>query len=192
MDTELNYTQIAKHWVALNPLFLDTETTGLGPGTGICEVAIIDLAGNVVFQSLIKPACAIGPKAESIHGISNDMVAAAPTIADVWPRLCQVLKERHVVIYNADFDVPMLYQSARIAGADLPDLGFEPHCAMRLFADYYGEWDDYHGNNRWQSLGKAINILGIQQDDTLHRAQADADACRKVLLAMAESKAKEQ
>ena len=52
----------ARGVIAADPtsiLILDSETTDLGGE--IIDLAIIDLAGSVVFQSLFNPVCQIDP-----------------------------------------------------------------------------------------------------------------------------------
>ena len=41
--------QSARDLMALNPVFLDTETTGTGANDLIIEVGIVDLEGNTLF-----------------------------------------------------------------------------------------------------------------------------------------------
>jgi DNA polymerase III epsilon subunit-like protein len=61
----------------------DTETTGLtGPA---CEVAFREICPDTLevlgeIQSLIDPECEIEPGAQGVHGITQEMVAAAPTM----------------------------------------------------------------------------------------------------------------
>jgi len=45
----------ARQVIGLNPIFLDTETTGVGLYDLVIEVGIVDLDGNVLFNSLINP-----------------------------------------------------------------------------------------------------------------------------------------
>lgn len=77
----------ANRILAKNPVFLDTETTGLGCSDEIVELSVIDARGDVLIDTLIKPVQPISPDAEAIHGISNEMVRNAPAFAQVWPSL---------------------------------------------------------------------------------------------------------
>ncbi len=68
-------------------LIVDTETTGLPPTYRCCEMAIrqidpISLKTVKEWQSLIDPECPIPPGATEIHGITDDMVADAPTMEE--------------------------------------------------------------------------------------------------------------
>ena len=189
----------ARGYLSLNPLFLDTETTGLSPMDEICEIAIIDAAGQVLINSLVKPSKPIPPGATEIHGISQEMVQSAPTFRDLVPELDRILSGRTVLIYNVEFDVGKLDRSARANGFS-PDVhgayypwwmgtDFAPslwHCVMELYAAYYGDWNDYHGSYRWQRLGAALGQCGLEVPTSIHRAHADAEMTRRLVLHMAQ------
>jgi DNA polymerase-3 subunit epsilon len=50
---------------------------------------------------------------------------------------------------------------------------------MELFAPVYGEWDEYHGNWKWQKLSTAAAYYGYEWgDECAHDALAD---CRATL-----------
>ena len=42
-------------WLAAHPLFLDTETTGLDERDEVVELAVINVRGEVLVGTLIKP-----------------------------------------------------------------------------------------------------------------------------------------
>ena len=63
------------------PVYLDTETTGLEKNDEIVEIAVIDKIGNVLINTLIKPRSLIPDSASSIHHITNEMVKEIPRIS---------------------------------------------------------------------------------------------------------------
>lgn len=85
-------------------LILDTETTNLHGY--VCEIGIIRIDGSVVYEALINPQATI--EATHIHGISQAMVASAPTFADIEPELRRLLHGKTVVVYNAAYDSGVL------------------------------------------------------------------------------------
>ena len=92
---------------------LDTETTGLSPEGGgkICELAVsVSCAGRVVdeFSTLLNPGMPMHPDVIAIHGITNEMVAGAPSFGDILPRLLALLDDCVIVAHNADFDIGFL------------------------------------------------------------------------------------
>ncbi len=156
----------AKQYLLFNPLFLDTETTGLGPDDEIVEVAVFDFEGNMIFESLVKPAKRIPQEAISIHGITNEMVVSAPAWSHVWDEFEKTISGRYVGIYNADFDERMLNQSNRLAGI-VSNSRFRFFCIMKLYADYY-----QYGGGRYQKLDAAGRQMGIPLPNS-HRAADD-------------------
>ena len=73
-------------------VILDTETTGLDDAE-IVEIAIIDRLGEILLHRLIKPTISIPVEVTEIHGISDAMVADAPTFPEVYPRIDAALKD---------------------------------------------------------------------------------------------------
>jgi DNA polymerase III subunit epsilon len=189
----------AQNYISSDPLFLDTETTGLSGMDEICEIAVINLAGDVLINMLVKPTRPITDGTSQIHGITNEMVANAPTFGDLLPRLEQVLRGQTVLVYNKEFDEAKIERSA-VANDCKFSFGFwahetEPgvyadnwHCAMELYAQFYGDWNDYHQSYRWQKLSSAAMQCGIDLPLGIHRAQMDAEITRRIVLHMAENK----
>ncbi len=148
-------TLTAAQWLAQDPLVLDTETTGLGPQDEIVQVAVVDAAGEVLINTLVRPTRPIPPDATRIHGIQDVHVLTAPTGAEVLAELEPILRDRVVCVYNAPFDLRLLRQTA-----DAWRVRFIPpiaQCVMRLYAEFAGNWDDRHGDYRWHSLTAAAS-----------------------------------
>jgi DNA polymerase III epsilon subunit-like protein len=165
-------------WVcdpALETLFLDTETTGLRAGAGgdeVLEIGIVDADDRVLFESFVRPLSHTEwPEAEDLHGIAPAAVAAAPTLEALRPCVQELVRGKRVVIYNACFELSFLPWVATHAA--------EVRCCMQAYADYVGDWSEYHGNNRWQSLSVAAGRVEHALESA-HRAVADARACRAV------------
>jgi len=176
----------AQTWLAREPLYLDTETTGVRGDAEIVEIALVDHTGTVVFDALVRPHLPIPPDATRIHGITNAMVAAAPTWATLWPQVEALLGGRPVGIFNASFDLRLLAQSNRQLGLPWQEEAIASFCIMKLYAKFYGEWDIHRQNYRWQSLDKAQRYCGIPLLNS-HRAKDDALLARAVLQRIAEA-----
>lgn len=174
----------ARDLLDCHPLFLDTETTGLGDRAEIVEICIVENDGSVAFESLVKPKGRIPPDVIGIHGITDKMVQDQPFWPEVWPEVARTLHGRHVAIFNSDFDLRMLRQSHALHG--LPwDLGTDSFfCLMKLYARFRGEWSTIHRDYRWHSLETAARRCRIEIDG-LHRARTDALLAREVLLYLA-------
>lgn len=176
-------SQKAASWL-LDCHILDTETTGLDGQAEIVEISIIDQVGQVVFDSLVKPRQPIPVEATNIHGISNEMVADAPSWADIHAEVCRIVASKPLVIYNADYDLRLMSQTAALYG--LPPV--QPAgvaCAMLAYAEFWGDWNDYKGSYRWQRLTNAAAQQKVVIEGQAHRALADVKMTLGVIKAMA-------
>jgi DNA polymerase-3 subunit epsilon len=160
-----------------NFVVLDTETTGLDHVSEVCQLAVVDCEGKVLIDTLIKPSQAIPWGATQIHGITDADVAASPSIGLIGEALCSALTGRDLIIYNAGYDLKLLTQSFRADKAmnlwdRICNAYSDVKCAMNAYAEFYGEWNDYHGNYRWQRLSAAIRQQGLKVD-AAHSAVGD-------------------
>ena len=112
------------------------------------------------------------------------MVQAAPSWAELWPAVKAALSGQSVCIFNADFDIRLIRQSHRQAGLGDQPAGMTAFCIMKLYAEFYGDWNASRGSFRWQSLEAAGRQCGLALPNA-HRAEADALLARAVLLHMA-------
>ena len=176
----------AKNELALKPVYLDTETTGLDPTDQIVEICIVDHDGAILLDSLVKPTGRIPASATRIHGITDSMVRKSPSWPDLWPQVEAALAGRRIAIYNADFDVRLLQQSHLCHRMSWPVDPLSAFCVMRLYAQFRGEWNSRYGSYRWQTLETAVTQCRINGlIAPAHRAQADTLAARAVLHHMA-------
>ncbi len=163
--------QKAGEILALQPLFLDTETTGLGNSDEIIEISVFNHQEQEVFQSLVKPTSPIPPQSSQIHHITNEMVNDAPSWNQIAPQIETLLKGKVVCIYNAEFDVRLMrqsYQKYRVAWTP----SFSPVCIMKLYAAFIGDWNAQKNDFRFFSLEKAGEQCGISLPNS-HRAGDD-------------------
>jgi DNA polymerase-3 subunit epsilon len=97
--------------------FVDLETTGGNPLTDrITEVAIIRVTEGLIdfeWSSLINPERPIPPLISRVTGISDDMVAHAPTFAELADEIRDRLSGALFVAHNARFDYGFLKNEFR-------------------------------------------------------------------------------
>jgi DNA polymerase III epsilon subunit-like protein len=166
-------------------IFLDTETTGMHPKSEIIDIGIIDAQGKTLMDRLVRCQDGVPKDASAIHGITESMLEEqGKSFPELWPQLAPLLADHPLAIYNAEFDVQQLRQTARRYGLVLPKF-VSVHCVMLLYSEYVGErhWR-YTSQYRYQKLSTACENFGIEQP-AAHRALADAQAAREVMLAMA-------
>ena len=89
-------------------IVLDTETTGLDyTRERMVEFAAVRLENGKIkdeFQTLINPEQHIRKSSIAIHGITPEMVADAPTEAEVLPKILEFIGDYPIVAHNVIFD----------------------------------------------------------------------------------------
>lgn len=160
----------AVRWLDENPLFLDTETTGLDDQAQIIELAISDAQGTILLETKLRPSVSIDPEAEDVHGLTIEFLANAPTWPEVSDQVRKILCGRALVIFNADFDTRMFRQTAAAYGESVKWVSeLKTHCAMYLAADAFGP-TNRHGSI---SLADAVDFAGVTWRGAAHGAVAD-------------------
>lgn len=177
--TRANAIQWARSAIEREPVFLDTETCGKDPREQVCDIGIVLIDGTVLLNQLVKPADPIPSEASAIHGITNEMVADAPSWPEVQDRVGGILDGRLTVIYNAQYDTAVLRNEGTRIGAQI-EIHF--NCAMLAYSDFDGTLGKF-GTPKWWRLEDACRRFGIEPG--VHRALADAEATRQLVLAMA-------
>lgn len=165
----------------------DTETTGLEQEDQVIQWAVCSQDGEILGSGFVKPTVPISAGAFKKHGISIEQLADAPTFAEVWPAIRDLLAGKVVVIYHASFDIGKLWSSAHAHNIDIPYNFIKDVCAMHLFARFYDEVHEYFGTYTWQKLNEvAIPFLNIQVPGRAHDAEHDAAATAMLIKRLAE------
>jgi DNA polymerase III epsilon subunit-like protein len=139
---------------------IDTETTSLD-GV-VCEIGVVNPDGSVLFESLVNPECPITSLARAKHGITDEELAAAPILPQIWQELREALHDRAILVaYNADFDRERLTQSAH--RHSLQALIQDWQCVMEAYAAFCGNWSDYYGGYIWVPLEGSHRAVGDAQ-----------------------------
>ncbi len=100
----------------------DIETTGLYKKTcKIIEIAAAILRNGEIcekFQTYVNPRCAIPEKITELTGITNGMVAEAPTIEKALSDFLAFAGDRPFAAHNADFDIGFISQACSELGIE--------------------------------------------------------------------------
>ena len=153
---------------------IDFETANALRGSACAVGATLVRRSQVVAQgaTLINPELDFTPYCTNIHGIGPEDVQSAPTMADIWPALTELLDGQAVVAHNASFDLSVLRNSAaRYDVSSGPSFDF--FCTYRMAR---AAWPDFPSH----SLRYVAPALGIPLDH--HEAGSDAHACALVAL----------
>lgn len=138
-----------------NTLILDIETTGIlaqDPDTEIVQISLMNTAGRPVISMLVNPDRPIPLVAQQIHGIDDRMVIGLPKFRTVGPMIAALIRNKHVVAYNASFDIHTLVHLFGKHNVAIPE--FETSCAMEAYSAWCGEWSAQKGDWKWQKLPK--------------------------------------
>jgi DNA polymerase III epsilon subunit-like protein len=179
-----------KLWNELPIVVIDFETTGPDPKVAApVEVGAARFEGGRVvaeWSSLVNPGCPIPEAATAIHGITDAMVAEAPPLMLLSPKLYELARDAVPVGYNAPYDRTVLHRY--ITGPDCPL--FAP---SQEWIDVYvivasGRVDKYVSGTGRLKLDAACKRWGIDLDGA-HRALADAKATGQLLFRLLEKEA---
>lgn len=177
-------------WARAPFVVLDFETTGLDPEDDrVIEIGAACFEGGVLVETrnwLVNPGMPIGEESTAITGITDEMVAGAPSFEGVWAEVRTYLEGRIPVAYNHTFDSKFLWAECRRMGlpprgADLPPAA----CDDCVWIDPLVWAREIQKDQKGHKLGDVCARLGVPLE-TAHRANHDAEAAGKVLLALAE------
>ena len=102
---------------------VDLETTGAGPDAGMTEIGAVKVRGGRVlgeFQTLVRPASSIPALIQVLTGITNAMVADAPTVSQALPPFMEFAAGCVLVAHNAPFDIGFLKRAHEALGTRWP------------------------------------------------------------------------
>ena len=154
---------------------VDIETTGLSPSYhAVTEIAAARVRNGCIvreFESLINPGVPIPGFITRLTGISDDMVADAPSIDGVLPAFRKFLGKDIFVAHNASFDHRFLNHNFQkfFRGSLSNDTLCTKLLANRLLPDLESK-----------KLGVICDYLNIQNSGA-HRALGDVRATVSVL-----------
>jgi DNA polymerase-3 subunit epsilon len=168
------HTALARRLDDTEFVVVDLETTGGAPsidagarGHGIIEIGALRLRGGRIverFSSLVHPGRRLPFFITQLTGITDAMLAEAPTIDAILPRFIDFAADAVLIAHNAAFDLAFL-DTARVqlSGATFD----QPHlCTLRLARRLTPQL-------RRRSLDALGGFFGIPLVDR-HRAMGDA------------------
>ena len=113
----------------MREVVLDTETTGLDPGSGhrVVEIGCLELVNHVPtgneFHHYVDPEREMPEEAFQIHGLSTEFLAGQKKFAEVADDLVAFLGDAPLVIHNAAFDIKFLNAEFDQTGHPPIDMG---------------------------------------------------------------------
>jgi DNA polymerase III subunit epsilon len=154
---------------------VDLETTGGSPiDDAITEIGAVRFHGAErvgSFQTLVDPGRPIPRSIAHLTGISDHLVAGAPTLTEVVPSFLEFARGCVIVAHNASFDVGFL--NASLLRLDYPVLPTPAVCTAKLARRLV--WPEVP-NVRLHTLATYFRT----RTQPIHRALADAEATGEV------------
>mgnify|MGYP003955629471 FL=1 len=106
----------------MKEVVLDTETTGISikEGHRIVEIGCIELDNLVPtknkFHCYLNPERKVSEKALEVHGYTDEFLAKQKKFKDVGEEFLDFIKDKRLIIHNADFDLNHLNNELAILG----------------------------------------------------------------------------
>ncbi len=112
----------------MKEVVLDTETTGLSVKDGhrIVEIGCIELDNLIPnsnkFHCYLNPERKVSEKALEVHGYTDKFLADKKKFVDVVDGFLLFIKDKRLIIHNAEFDIAHLNNELQIVGRKKIDI----------------------------------------------------------------------
>ena len=106
----------------MKEIVLDTETTGISTKEGhrIVEIGCIELENLVPtknkFHCYLNPERKVSQKALKVHGYTDEFLSKQKKFEDVGEQFLEFIKDKRLIIHNAEFDLDHLNNELAIFG----------------------------------------------------------------------------
>ena len=108
----------------MQEIVLDTETTGLSVKDGhrIVEIGCIELDNLIptkkIFHCYLNPERKVSETAYKVHGYSDEFLSDKKKFLEISDEFLEFIKDKKIVIHNAEFDIAHLNNELAIAGKE--------------------------------------------------------------------------
>ena len=112
----------------MKEVVLDTETTGLSVKDGhrIVEIGCIELDNLIPnsnkFHCYLNPERKVSEKALEVHGYTDEFLADKKKFVDIADEFLLFIKDKKLIIHNAEFDISHLNNELQIVGKEKIDI----------------------------------------------------------------------
>ncbi len=106
----------------MKEIVLDTETTGISikEGHRIVEIGCIELDNLIPtknkFHCYLNPERKVSEKALEVHGYTDEFLASQKKFSDIGDQFLEFIKDKRLVIHNAEFDLGHLNNELTLLG----------------------------------------------------------------------------
>ena len=108
----------------MKEIVLDTETTGLNVKDGhrIVEIGCLELENLIPtkkkFHCYLNPERKVSEKALEVHGYTDEFLSNKKKFIEVVDEFLSFIKDKRLIIHNAEFDLSHLNNELKILGKD--------------------------------------------------------------------------
>jgi DNA polymerase-3 subunit epsilon len=106
----------------MKEVVLDTETTGISVKDGhrLVEIGCIELENLIPtknrFHCYLNPERKVSEKALEVHGYTDEFLATQKKFLEVVEQFLEFIKNKRLIIHNAEFDLSHLNNELAILG----------------------------------------------------------------------------
>ena len=106
----------------MKEIVLDTETTGISVKEGhrIVEIGCIELENLIPtknkFHCYLNPERKVSEKALEVHGYTDEFLSTKEKFSDIGDQFLEFIKDKRLIIHNAEFDIGHLNNELTIFG----------------------------------------------------------------------------
>ena len=106
----------------MKEIVLDTETTGISVKEGhrIVEIGCIELENLIPtknkFHCYLNPERKVSEKALEVHGYTDEFLSTKQKFSDIGDHFLEFIKDKRLIIHNAEFDLGHLNNELAIFG----------------------------------------------------------------------------
>src|SRR6056300_25487 len=106
----------------MKEIVLDTETTGISVREGhrVVEIGCIELDNLIPtknrFHCYLNPERKVSEKALEVHGYTDEFLASQKKFSDVGEEFLEFIKDKRLIIHNAEFDLGHLNNELSLFG----------------------------------------------------------------------------
>ncbi|WP_332693246.1 ATP-dependent DNA helicase DinG [Halalkalibacter lacteus] len=160
-------------------IVVDVETTGhsVTKGDRIIQIGAVVIEDEEIvetFATFVNPDQTIPPFIEELTGISDEIVANAPSFHEIIPELLPLFEQSTFVAHNVDFDLTFLRNQIEVEGYTFPSLPvFDTVELSRILLP---QQESY-------KLGQLAEQLGYSHDRP-HQADSDAEVTATLFMTL--------
>jgi DNA polymerase III epsilon subunit-like protein len=129
---------------------VDENGNSYGGGSEPIRFATLSLVSGEIWDQLLYPSYSRDVRGTEYHGLQWSDLEGKPTISEAWPKIVEVLGDRHIVVFGAEWALNALRSVRQTHLLD------EAFCLHSKCKEYYNEFYEL-------SLEKVLSYQGIEK-----------------------------